>query len=162
MPYRMHSEYLRRLFLDNDLASGRYLVNRRPVAIRNICAPMFAVGTERDRIAPWRSVYKIHNVSDTEVTFVLTSDGHNAGIVSEPGHPHRHFRMKLSAADDLRIGPDEWDGSWWPMWSEWLTAGSRHIPVCSAWHRRQSHSTRTVMLSRMRPAFMFFKPRRHA
>jgi polyhydroxyalkanoate synthase len=131
MPYRMHSDYLRRLFLDNDLASGRYLVNQRPVAIRNIRAPMFVVGTERDHIAPWRSVYKIHNLSDTEVTFVLASGGHNAGIVSEPGHPHRHFRMRLSAADDLRIGPDEWladanirDGSWWPMWSEWLTAHS--------------------------------------
>ncbi|RDJ99751.1 PHA/PHB synthase family protein [Paraburkholderia lacunae] len=131
MPYRMHSEYLRRFFLDNDLASGRYVVDARPVSIRNIRAPMFVVGTERDHIAPWQSVYKIHNLSDTDITFVLASGGHNAGIVSEPGHPHRHFRMKLSAADDLRIGPDEWaadvtvqDGSWWPAWSEWLQAHS--------------------------------------
>jgi polyhydroxyalkanoate synthase len=66
-----------------------------------------------------------------DVTFLLTSGGHNAGIVSEPGHPDRHFRMKLRAADDLRIGPEEWladakiqDGSWWPIWSEWLKAHS--------------------------------------
>ncbi|WP_408346814.1 PHA/PHB synthase family protein [Paraburkholderia phytofirmans] len=131
MPYRMHSDYLRRLFLNNDLASGRYLVDRRPVAIRNIRAPMFVVGTERDHIAPWRSVYKIHNLSDTDVTFVLASGGHNAGIVSELGHPRRHFRIKLSAADSLRTGPEEWladanivDGSWWPTWSEWLNAHS--------------------------------------
>ncbi len=131
MPYRMHSEYLRRLLLDNDLASGRYQVDGRTVSIRNIRVPMFVVGTERDHIAPWHSVYKIHNLSDTDITFVLTSGGHNAGIVSEPGHPHRHFRIGRTAADDLRVSPDEWtasalpqDGSWWPAWSNWLNSHS--------------------------------------
>jgi polyhydroxyalkanoate synthase len=131
MPYRMHSEYLRRLFLNNDLASGRYEVDGRPVSIRNIRAPLFVVATERDHIAPWHSVYKIHNLSDTEITFVLTSGGHNAGIVSEPGHAHRHFKIYRTAADDLRVSPDEWvaatapqEGSWWPAWTDWLKAHS--------------------------------------
>ena len=31
MPYRMHSEYLRPLFLDNDLAEGRFKVDDRPI-----------------------------------------------------------------------------------------------------------------------------------
>ncbi|NYH21029.1 poly(3-hydroxyalkanoate) synthetase [Paraburkholderia bryophila] len=131
MPYRMHSEYLPRLFLDNDLACGRYLIDERPVSVRNIRAPMLLVGTERDHIAPWRSVYKIHNLSDTDITFVLASGGHNADVVSEPGHPHRHFRLRHSAADDRRIGPDQWltqapplDGSWWPAWLDWLAGHS--------------------------------------
>ncbi|MCX4145116.1 MULTISPECIES: alpha/beta hydrolase [Paraburkholderia] len=131
MPYRMHSEYLRRLFLNNDLACGRYQVDNRPVSIRNIRAPLFVVSTERDHIAPWHSVYKIHNLSDTEITFVLTSGGHNAGIVSEPGHAHRYFRIYRTAADDLRVSPDEWlaasasqQGSWWPAWTDWLKAHS--------------------------------------
>ena len=93
MPYRMHTEYLRRLFLDNDLAEGRYQVGGRKSALTDIRAPLFAVGTETDHVAPWRSVYKFHLLTDTEVTFVLTSGGHNAGIVSEPGHPHRHYRV---------------------------------------------------------------------
>ncbi|RDU99337.1 PHA/PHB synthase family protein [Trinickia dinghuensis] len=140
MPYRMHSEYLRKLFLHNDLASTRYEANGRPVSLRNIRAPMFVVGTERDHIAPWRSVYKIHYLSDTDVTFVLTSGGHNAGIVSEPGHPHRHYRVKSTAIGDISVGPDEWlacaevrEGSWWTAWSEWLTAH------CSAEHVAPPH-----------------------
>ncbi|HEY3538619.1 MAG TPA: alpha/beta fold hydrolase [Trinickia sp.] len=127
MPYRMHSEYLRKLFLGNDLACARYEVDDRPVSLRNIRTPMFVVGTERDHIAPWRSVYKIHHLCDADITFVLTSGGHNAGIVSEPNHPHRHYRIETTAATGLSVGPDEWmaladrhEGSWWPEWSEWL------------------------------------------
>ena len=131
MPYRMHSEYLRQLFLDNDLACARYTVEGRPISLRNIAAPMFVVGTERDHIAPWRSVYKIHHLADTDLTFVLTNGGHNAGIISEPGHANRHFHILCTAEADLSVGPDEWietaedrDGSWWPAWASWLDTHS--------------------------------------
>lgn len=131
MPFRMHSQYLRSLFLNNDLAEGRFNVAGRPVALRNIRLPLFAVSTERDHVAPWRSVYKLHLLTDADVTFVLTSGGHNAGILSEPGHPHRHFRAAARKRDQAYIGPDRWfaehepqDGSWWPAWSAWLATRS--------------------------------------
>ncbi len=127
MPYRMHAEYLKRLYLDNELAAGCFMVEGRSIALQNIRVPMFVVGTERDHVAPWRSVYKIHQLSDTDVTFVLTSGGHNAGIVSEPGHPRRYFRMALKRTQDLEKSPSEWvetasehEGSWWTEWSAWL------------------------------------------
>ena len=82
---------------------------------------------ERDHVAPWTSVYKIHSLSETDVTFVLTSGGHNAGIVSEPGHAHRHFRLHTTHPSDPRLAPQEWvaatapvEGSWWEAWSAWL------------------------------------------
>jgi hypothetical protein len=71
----------------------------------------FVVGTERDHIAPWQSTFKLHLLDDGELTFVLTSRGHNAGIVSKPGHPHRHFRIHLRAAGASTPGPDEWEQS---------------------------------------------------
>ena len=128
MPYRMHSEYLRQMFLNNDLAEGRYRVDDQPVAISDIRVPIFAVGTERDHVAPWRSVYKIHLLSDSDVTFLLTNGGHNAGIVSEPGHAGRHYRASTRSATAHYLDPDSWygrtsptEGSWWPEWSAWLT-----------------------------------------
>jgi polyhydroxyalkanoate synthase len=127
MPYRMHAEYLRRIFFKNDLAEGRYLAGGRAVALADIRTPTFVVGTEADHVAPWRSVYKLHLLTDTAITFVLTSGGHNAGIVSEPGHPHRHYRIATRAPEGRYEDPDVWasgatleEGSWWPEWAAWL------------------------------------------
>jgi len=137
LPYRMHAEYLQRLYFDNELAAGRFMVEGRPAAIQNVRVPMFVVGTERDHVAPWRSVFKIHYLSDTDVTFVLTNGGHNAGIVSEPGHRGRRFRIALKRAGDPCVSPEEWaaaaalkEGSWWVEWGAWLAnhSGPERVP----------------------------------
>ncbi len=131
LPYRMHSEYLHSLFLHNDLFEGRYRVDDRPITLIDIRVPIFAVGTVRDHVAPWHSVYKITLLTDTDVTFLLTSGGHNAGIVSEPGHPHRSYQYATRVADESYIDPDTWqaaipvqEGSWWPIWEAWLAKRS--------------------------------------
>jgi polyhydroxyalkanoate synthase len=131
MPYCMHSQYLRSLFLDNDLAEGRFKVGDRPVSLHDIRLPMFVVGTEQDHIAPWRSAFKFLFLTDADMTFVLTSGGHNAGILSEPGHPNRHFRMTSHQHDDPFVDPDAWlattavrEGSWWQAWIDWLARRS--------------------------------------
>lgn len=131
MPARMHSEYLRQLFLKNDLAEGRFKVEGRAIALTDIDAPLFAVGTETDHVAPWRSVYKFHLLTDTDVTFLLTSGGHNGGIVSEPGRKGRRYRLRTKQEHDRYVDPETWleetpaqDGSWWPAWVQWLTERS--------------------------------------
>lgn len=131
LPYKMHSEYLRQLFLNNELAQGKYYVGDHPVALTDIRVPVFCVSTTKDHVAPWRSVYKLHLLADTDVTFVLTNGGHNAGIVSEPGHEGRRYKIRTTREEDRFLSPEAWqedaeerDGSWWPAMNRWLAERS--------------------------------------
>jgi polyhydroxyalkanoate synthase len=128
MPYQMHSDYLRKLFLNNDLAEGRFVASGEPVSLTDIRVPIFAVGTERDHVAPWRSTYKINLQTETEVTYLLTTGGHNVGIVSEMGYAgERSFQVRKHGPKDHYLDPDRFlveapqkEGSWWPEWARWL------------------------------------------
>ena len=131
MPYRMHSQYLRRLFLNNTLATGHFEVGGRAVSLRDIRAPTFAVSTISDHVAPWRSVYKIQALTDADVTFVLSNGGHNAGIVNPPGRQNRKHQIATHTKGENYVAPDAWqqsavhhEGSWWPCWQEWLVKHS--------------------------------------
>jgi polyhydroxyalkanoate synthase len=129
MPAAMHGEYLRRCYLRNEIAEARFPVGGHPVALGDIRQPMFVVGTEKDHVSPWRSVFKIHRLTSSELTFVLTNGGHNAGIVSEPGHAGRHHAVAVRQPGDVAQDPVAWqamaerrEGSWWVTWHDWLVA----------------------------------------
>jgi len=129
IPYLIHSQLLRKLFLNNDLWDGRFQAAGRPIAIGDIHVPIFAVGALDDFVTPWQSVYKLHLQTDAnELTFVLTTGGHNVGIVNPPGPRARGYRMATSKAGDRYIPPEMWtmfapkyEGSWWPAWEQWLS-----------------------------------------
>jgi polyhydroxyalkanoate synthase subunit PhaC len=128
MPWRMHTEYLKHLYLQNDLAGGRFEVGGAPVDLAQVTLPTFLVGTETDHVAPWRSVYKSRSLTrSADFTFLLTSGGHNAGIISGPVHPKRRFRELAWKDAATTLEPDQWlsaaqlhQGSWWPFWQAWV------------------------------------------
>lgn len=132
MPYKMHSEYLRKLFLHNELAEGKFTVDDKPIALTDIHIPIFVVATERDHVSPWQSVFKINLLTTGDVTFVLTSGGHNVGIVSLPSKTtKRYYRVSTLKGKDRYIDAETWyqqtaatDGSWWPIFEKWLAKRS--------------------------------------
>jgi polyhydroxyalkanoate synthase len=132
MPWRMHTEYLDRLYLKNELAQGQFNVAGEQVDLKAIRAPMFVVGTETDHVAPWQAVYKVLSLTrSSDYTFLLTSGGHNAGIVSGPVHPKRRFRQRTWSNETETLSQKEWfemtpvkTGSWWPEWQRWLMTRS--------------------------------------
>ena len=126
-----------------DVYKRQYLVDGRAISISNIHVPMFAVAAGADHVAPWHSVYKLHLQSDaTELTFVLTSGGHNVGIVNEPGRPRRSFQLSVCREGERFLDAETWkaktpvyQGSWWPVWQQWLqrhSSGNEAAPPMGA------------------------------
>ena len=143
LPAAMHTEYLRSMFMDNALARGQYHFAGSAVALMDIAVPMMVVATSKDHVAPWRSVYRIHLQTSAPVTFVLAAGGHNAGIVSEPGHPRRSYQIAAETEGQAWRDPDEWaastpvvQGSWWEAMHGWL----------------QQHSSKPVAPPKIDPA----------
>jgi len=131
LPFRMHVEYLHGMFLRNGLARGKWIVDGAPVNLDDIHVPIFNVGTVQDHVAPWRSVFKLHALTDVDQTFVLTAGGHNVGIVNPPGQALSSYRIRERHAGDRLLTAEEWmestasvAGSWWTAWVQWLAQHS--------------------------------------
>lgn len=126
LPLAMHSYYLREFYLNNRLVEPEALtVAGRPIDLRLIKAPLYAVGTEQDHIAPWRETFKIVNLIAAPVHYTLASSGHILGILSPPvAHSKRSY---WSGDMHGKALPDTWlqsmkkhPGSWWNDWCTWL------------------------------------------
>jgi polyhydroxyalkanoate synthase len=78
----------------------------------------------------------MHRLVSGEVTFALANGGHNAGIVSEPGHAGRHYQLLARPPGQPWLSPDEWqdsaprhEGSWWTAWDAWLNGQGSGLRV---------------------------------
>lgn len=124
MPETMHSQYLRAMYLRNDLVKpGKIKINNVPLDISSIDTPVFFVSTKKDHIAPWESTYLGFQLMGGKKRFLLGGSGHIAGIIIPPGTEKYGFYRNLGSPKN----PKDWldkatyqPGSWWPEWLTWL------------------------------------------
>jgi polyhydroxyalkanoate synthase len=126
LPAAMHAFYLREFYLNNRLVQSDGLeLAGRPIDLRRIAQPLYAVGTEQDHIAPWKETFKICSLVQGPVRYTLATSGHILGIVSPPVHPpkRRYWAAEATGFQDpeaWRMNLDKKNGSWWEDWVEWL------------------------------------------
>jgi polyhydroxyalkanoate synthase subunit PhaC len=137
LPGPMYCYYVRNTYLRNRLREPGALVNCGvPVDLGAVKLPVFVLATREDHIVPWRSAYRTLNLlGGNDKQFVLGASGHIAGVVNPAAKKRRSHWVGTPYPAD----PEEWfseaqehQGSWWPLWSQWLGkhgGGSRKAPA---------------------------------
>jgi polyhydroxyalkanoate synthase subunit PhaC len=126
MPAKMHSFYLRRMYMENALCEpGGIEIGDTPIDLSKVKTPSYFISTIEDHIAPWKTTYIGAKVVGGPVRFVLGGSGHIAGVVNPPAANKYGFWT----AEDMPDTADAWyasatqhAGSWWNDWQAWLTA----------------------------------------
>jgi polyhydroxyalkanoate synthase len=138
MPSKMHSQYLRWMYLYNDLVKpGKIRINDTPLDMNSISTPTFFISTQKDHIAPWKTTYLGFQLMQGKKRFLLGGSGHIAGIIIPPGGvKYGYYNNPVNHKN-----PEDWlstaqyhTGSWWPEWLKWLKKESGRLinpPVLS-------------------------------
>jgi len=134
MPMMMHSFYLRKMYLENQLIEpGGIQLDGVPIDLRKVALPCYLLSTREDHIAPWTSTYKATQLYQGPTRFVLSASGHIAGVVNPPvANKYCYWTNPTLTAD-----PEAWlsaaehhDGSWWTDWQAWIAPQSgKQIPA---------------------------------
>jgi polyhydroxyalkanoate synthase subunit PhaC len=146
MPARMHSQYLRSCYLNNEFARGEFEIDGQMLDPAKVDIDTYVLSAVDDHIVPWVAGYKTTQLFGGSSRFVLSTSGHIAGIVNPPGPKPKHWTN-----DTLPADPEEWkenaqlqDGTWWQDWTEWIAKqggpkvaaprrlGSKDYPVIEA------------------------------
>ena len=124
LPGPMYCYYLRNTYLENRLREPGALKNCGvPIDLGKVKLPIFVLATREDHIVPWRSAYRtLQLLGGDDKTFILGASGHIAGVVNPAAKKRRsHWTGKPAAdAEEWFSKAKEHQGSWWPLWSQWL------------------------------------------
>ena len=136
MPARMHSFYLRNMYIKNLMGvPGGIELDGVPIDLSQVKTPAYFVSTVEDHIAPWKSTYKGAQYLGGPVRFVLGGSGHIAGIVNPPASKKYHYWTNDAlppTADEWFAGAQQHPGSWWEDWQAWMdrqNAGEPKVPA---------------------------------
>ena len=135
MPARMHSTYLRKMYLENVFCEpGGMKINGTPINLNDVDMPTCFVSATEDHIAPWKSTYAGARLFSGEMEFILSKAGHIAGIINPPGpRQYGHF----TGPDIKGLSAEEWldqaafhEETWWGRWAEWIAGhGGDQVPA---------------------------------
>lgn len=140
MPAKMHMQYLRWMYLNNDLIKANKIqIGHTPIDVSTIDIPSFFVSSEKDHIAPWKTTYLGFQCMKGPKRFLLAGSGHVAGVINPPINNKYYYHWSEKAEKS----PDEWlsqaskeAGSWWPKWGEWLAQQSGRMIEAKAINER--------------------------
>lgn len=154
MPCAMHSWYLRKLYLENAMATpGKVKLLGTPIDLTKLNLPMYMVSALNDHITPWASCYAPYaKMASKWKRYVLTKAGHVAGVVNPPTPEGKPVKRSFWAGDAGNAYADAWlrtaqqhPDSWWPDYAKWLAeqagdmvnapakqGNAHHKPLCPA------------------------------
>jgi polyhydroxyalkanoate synthase len=122
MPAKMHSQYLRSCYLNNEFARGEFEIDAQKLEPGKVDIDTYVLSAVDDHIVPWMAGYKTTQLLGGHTRYVLSTSGHIAGIVNPPGPKPKHWTNDALPAD-----PQEWkdaaelhDGTWWEDWAKWI------------------------------------------
>lgn len=132
MPAKMHSYYLRNMYIHNKLREPKGLtIAGRSIDLSTVTTPCYFISAKDDHIAPWKSTFAGAKLFGGKVRFVLGGSGHIAGIVNPPVANKYCFWANdelTHEAESWLQNADRFDGSWWSDWSVWISSqGSRTV-----------------------------------
>jgi polyhydroxyalkanoate synthase len=124
MPARMHSFYLRAMYLNNRLRDpGGITLGGVPIDLSKVTTPTYFASSMEDHIAPWKATYAGPHLMRGKGRFTLSGSGHIAGMINPPSAK----KYGSWTNDALPESPDAWladatqhEGSWWNDWRQWL------------------------------------------
>jgi polyhydroxyalkanoate synthase len=140
MPARMHSFYLRNMYIKNLMgAPGGITLAGVPVDLSRVTLPAYFISTVEDHIAPWKTTYKgaryLGSAAKGDVRFVLGGSGHIAGIVNPPAAKKYHFWTNDALPETAEAwfeSAQQQPGSWWPDWQAWMERMNGSEPKVAA------------------------------
>src|SRR5690242_17286214 len=124
MPAKMHSYYLRNMYMGNKLREpGALELAGVPIDLSKVDVPTYFVSAIEDHIAPWKSTYAGPHLMRGTKRFVLSGSGHIAGMINPPAANKYGYWTNDALptdADDWLESATQHAGSWWPDWRAWI------------------------------------------
>jgi polyhydroxyalkanoate synthase subunit PhaC len=124
MPARMHSYYLRNMYMGNKLREpGALTLAGVPIDLSKVTVPTYFVSAIEDHIAPWKTTYAGPGLIRGQKRFVLSGSGHIAGMINPPAANKYGYWTNEALADNAEewfAGAAQHAGSWWSDWRAWI------------------------------------------